>query len=327
MGYGEANTAFRWGLGMMRTCFDKRYAAVLIALLTHALAEPQAVAIEFETTEQQSGSWFSIPTLHFQVSAPSDYLFGWRDDFEFSRAAADYSEYQFQLYSDSNQHLRVASTGTTDIGSKPIREDRGMQVFLKHELPLQRTASKLFGTKFNVGEAELTYGLRYQRHFDSFQFFALGAFITSFELQSDAYNSFYGPQIAFDWHRQQFGFDWKLTCKLMAGENLLDANQSFAHRLRLSPGAITRPFNEQHASNAKSIEDGIFSSLSEIRTSISYPLSKTIKFQAGYIGIYFSDLRRASDIQRFVLPNLGLSPDNATDLWSDQIYASVEWRR
>ncbi|MEM8946362.1 MAG: BBP7 family outer membrane beta-barrel protein [Planctomycetota bacterium] len=275
---------------------------------------------------KRSEGWFRIPTIHFQLSTPSNYLYGWHDDFERVQGAADYSEYGFTLYSDKNTQLRLASEAKTDRGAKPFYETRGAQLFLKHQLPLYRIATEVFHVDADFGQANLTYGIRYQSADSTFYWLGIGSFLGATSTDTYAENHYLGPQIALNWARRKHGFMFECTSQVMMGSNTLNSSQFGFVGAALSPGLPNRSLNAKSNTFSHSSENQFSATIAEVRASVSYPILDQLDLRIGYIGVYFSEMRLASDVIRWSLPDLGIDPSQSSDLWLDRVYASIEWR-
>lgn len=281
-----------------------------------------------DAVTKKTGSWFSLPAvIEIGISTPREYLSDRRDDFEVSGRRAEYAEYSFALSMTDKEELQLEHTSSIDVGTKPIYEDRGAQLYVSRQLHDSALESNLIDIQADIGRIDMTYGLRYQRIYDQFQWWGYGGILGRTWADTQVFNDLIGPQVAVLWTKERFGCRFNLDSKLMLGTNMLLASQSGGIGENLAPGAQSRPAAAQPNLTYTVLNESNSATLSELRASIAYPLARDLMLRLGYTGIYFSHLHNPSSMQRWSLPDLGITSDRTRNLWFDQIHASVEWRR
>ena len=275
------------------------------------------------TSENKQTSRFRLPDLKVQLSTPSDYLLGQRDDYAEVGHAAEFSEYGFLLSGEDLQSTEFRNIENTHAFAKPMYESYGLELSFTHQL-LDQATEKI---PFDVGQLELSYGLRYQQYFSGLYWIEFSGILGRAELDTNAINDLFGPHLALTWRRELLGFSFQFSSSYMAGLNYLEAAQTWSLGGALLPGALNRPAFAEPVSTSSGVSRSGNTSLTELGASVSYPVSEHLTLQLGYSSYYISDIHQAWNIQVWQLPNMGINPHRSDSLWDDQIHATLEWRR
>lgn len=163
--------------------------------------------------------------------------------------------------------------------------------------------------------ASLGYGVRYLRLRDSFYWEGRGSILGRTFADTEAQNSIFGPQIRGSWTTQQGRWNVSVDGRCTLGYNVQDIDQVGAIGEDLAPGGINRPATAQPNAVASGRTDNDFSPLVEFRAQTTYQITSSIAARLGYTAIFVDNITRSSQIQRYRLPDLGVSEGGQQDIF------------
>lgn len=204
----------------------------------------------------------------------------------------------------------------------PHSETHGMQISRTHRFTKKAEQADSPRNYF-----EFAYGARHLRLEESFFFGGAGSIlgVTTIDMSYD--NRLIGPQIGFNWQRQQGGWTLRGGSNLMLGYNFAKAHQRGILGESLAPGAINRPASARPNILTSAREHEELASIAELSAAASYQVLRNVAFQLGYRALYLSELRHAGESIDFSLPDLGILDQGDSNAWLEGLHASVEWRR
>ena len=255
------------------------------------------------------------------------YLSGQHDHSEENWLGDNYSEHSFELSGSDFQNLELRNTSSTDSFVKPIQENYGAQLSLTHLLYSNNPKDSWLGS----GNLTLSYGGRFQQLNQWLEFRAFGDIFSSMHSFTQVDNSFYGPEVSLKFTQEALGWTFQLNSSLMQGYNSVEENQATSFGFAglsadLGPGKLNTPLLSRPVvlENHRTGENS--ATLGEVRAVAKYPLSQDLAIRFGYTGIYYSDIQQLGSLL-WSIPGPAFQIDGMTDLWLDQIHASIEWRR
>jgi hypothetical protein len=180
------------------------------------------------------------------------------------------------------------------------------------------------------------FGVRWLLYRDRFNVLAINdePLVEPVALPGDSYwntsvdNNMVGPQIGFRWRYSAGRFSTIVEGRFLAAANfqsihldgelaseLLQIPQQPDPVTGLALEPINRPFNMVRTSFNKWQYDQTFAPVGELRTGVSYQLTKAISVQAGYNLMLGGGISRASRRIRYTLPALDIFDGNNHDAW------------
>jgi len=163
--------------------------------------------------------------------------------------------------------------------------------------------------------ASIAVGARYLRLTDEFYWEGRGGILGLTYANTEAQNSIVGPQIRGKWHTQsgRWGFDF--DGRFVWGYNVQDQDQIGAIGQDLVPGGVNRSATGQPHAVRSGRHKESFSPLAEIRAEVSYDVTSSIALRLGYTAMFIDNITRASQTQRWALPDLGILEGGQQDIF------------
>lgn len=155
-------------------------------------------------------------------------------------------------------------------------------------------------------QASVAFGVRYLRLQDEFYWEGRGGFTGLTFAQNEAQNSIFGPQIRGKWSTQRGRWGFDLDGRFLFGFNVQDQDQYGAVAQDFAPGALNRSATGQPNAVRHGRHKESFSPLVEFRAETSYQLTSSIAARLGYTATFIDNITRASQQQRWFLPDLGI---------------------
>ncbi len=276
-----------------------------------------------DVTIEDRSSKVRLPDIQIRLSTPSEYLRGKRDDYAIVGHAAEFSEYGFVLFGPSLRALKFRNTKNTHAVAKPVNESLGLELSISHEL----MHPNVLQNSFNVGRVELSYGVRYQQFYSYFYFLGIGSVLGRTETSTYTISDLIGPHVALDLEKEYFGCRFRLSSSFMAGLNYLEAAQRGSIGADLLPGGVNTAVAGRPTRFSSSVSRADTAAITELGASASCPLHDNLIVQLGYNRAYYVDMHQAMNLQVWTLPIMGIDPSRTEDIWADQLYATLEWRR
>lgn len=205
----------------------------------------------------------------------------------------------------------------------PRTEAQGMHVSHQHRI----TSKAEVPEESSPQIFELSYGARYLRLEERFQFDATGGVLGRTYMDMRYNNRLLGPQVSLDWRTNYAGWDCRVGSMLMLGYNFAEASQHATVGQPFAPGAINRPSSAEPDVIASARRHEEFASIAEVGASGSYTLRRNMALTLGYRALYMSELRHAGESIDWNLPSFGILDSAGNDAWLEGLHASIEWRR
>lgn len=205
----------------------------------------------------------------------------------------------------------------------PRTEAQGMQVSHQHRI----TSKAEVPNESSPQIFELSYGARYLRLEERFQFDATGGILGRTYMDMRYNNRLLGPQVSLDWRTNYAGWDFSVGSMLMLGYNFAEASQHATVGQPFAPGAINRPSSAEPDVIASARRHEEFASIAEVGASGSFALRRNMALTLGYRALYMSELRHAGESIDWNLPSFGILDGAGNDAWLEGLHASIEWRR
>jgi hypothetical protein len=172
----------------------------------------------------------------------------------------------------------------------------------------------------NNGVAELFLGVRYMEFNEMFKISGVGGALDWTFILTDTENHLLAPQIGLRFFKKYASrFMFSAEGRFFEGFNSLNVSQyavmGFNQSAPLGNTATTHVFN------------GSWYPAVEARFDIRYQLTRAISFRAGWTGMWLDGIARASNVNNYELPNMGINLDNRHGLFINGLTLGIDVNR
>ena len=218
------------------------------------------------------------------------------------------------------------------VAIKNFTELDGVEIMRTHRL-----SNKYKETTRQGNYLDIAYGVRFLRLQDTFSFDGTSDLLGASGFTTIADNQLVGPQIRARWSTQRGRWNWGIDGRCLFGYNITNLGQSGFFGLDgdpivteddqgtvtitdpentgLVPGGINRLISGQPTTFAYGKQDNQFSPTAELRATCSYQVTSSIALKLGYTGIFVDNISRASMINRYFLPDMGLTEGGKQEIY------------
>lgn len=174
---------------------------------------------------------------------------------------------------------------------------------------------------------EIGYGVRYFQFKDEFFW---GGAIDGFNgwgntfADTDVENQIVGPQIRLKWQKQVGKWNLSADSRFMFGYNVQDIGQVSGFGQNIITGGFNNSAVAQPTFSSSGRQDETFSPLAEFRAELKYQATRSLALKAGYTATFVDNVTRASQVVVYRLPNMGVRPGGAQDVFINGLNVGCE---
>lgn len=176
-------------------------------------------------------------------------------------------------------------------------------------------------------QLEIGYGMRYFQFKDEFfwggNIDGVNGWGNTF-IDTDVENQLVGPQISLKWDKQVGKWNLSADTRFMFAYNVQDLDQVGAFGENIITGGFNNSAVAQPTYSASGRQDETFSPLAEFRAELKYQVTRSLAVKAGYNATFVDNITRASQVVVYRLPNFGVRPGGAQDVFINGATLGVE---